>query len=67
MSTRKRSCLRRIRGAWTKNTYFNVRNFGATGNGTTDDTVAINAAGAAASANGGGVVYFPNGTYGIDV
>jgi hypothetical protein len=44
---------------------FNVRNpdFGATGNGTTDDTAAIQAAVNAASAAGGGVVFFPAGTY----
>lgn len=36
----------------------NVKDFGAVGNGTTDDTVAIKAAVAA-----GGTVYFPPGTY----
>ena len=41
----------------------NVLLYGATGNGTTDDTAAINAAIAAAGA--GGTVYFPNGTYKI--
>jgi hypothetical protein len=45
-----------------------VKDFGATGDGTTDDTVAIQAAinyfGSASSATGG-TVYFPNGTYKI--
>jgi polygalacturonase len=42
---------------------FNVRAFGASGNGTTIDTPAINRAIDAAAAAGGGVVYFPAGTY----
>ena len=42
---------------------FNVRAFGAKGNGTTDDSASIRAAIAASSAAGGGIVYFPNGTY----
>ena len=40
--------------------YTNVRDFGAKGDGTTDDTAAIKAAIAAA---GGGTVFFPLGTY----
>jgi Pectate lyase superfamily protein len=40
-----------------------VKDFGATGNGTTDDTTSINSAIAAISNLGGGVVYFPPGTY----
>lgn len=46
--------------------WFNVKSpaYGATGNGTTDDTAAIQAAiNAAAAAGGGSVVYFPEGTY----
>lgn len=43
--------------------WFNVTTYGATGDGTTDDTVAIQAAIAAAEAAGGGVVYFPSGVY----
>lgn len=43
--------------------WFNAEAFGATGNGTTDDTAAILAALAAAKANGGGIVYLPAGTY----
>ncbi|MFI0967050.1 glycosyl hydrolase family 28-related protein [Streptomyces sp. NPDC021080] len=37
--------------------------YGATGNGTTDDTAAIQAAISAVGAAGGGVVYFPPGNY----
>lgn len=43
--------------------YINVLDFGATGDGTTDDTVAIQAA--LDSATSGGVVYFPSGEYRI--
>ncbi len=42
---------------------FNVQAYGATGNGVTDDSVAIRAAITASIAAGGGTVYFPNGTY----
>jgi hypothetical protein len=50
--------------AWTKQNLininlFNVKTFGATGDGVTDDTTAIIAAYTAAIANGGGEVYFP--------
>lgn len=37
--------------------------YSATGNGTTDDTVGVSRAVSAAAAAGGGVVYFPAGTY----
>lgn len=43
--------------------YFNVRTYGATGNGKTLDTPAINRAIEAAEAAGGGTVYLPAGTY----
>jgi hypothetical protein len=43
-------------------TALNVRDYGATGNGTTDDTAAVQSAITAAAA-GGGIVYFPAGTY----
>lgn len=46
-------------------TVFNVINYGATGDGTTDDTAAIQAAVDAAQAAGGGVVWFPKGTYSL--
>ena len=42
--------------------WFDVRAFGATGDGTTNDTAALQAALDAAEANGGRV-YFPRGTY----
>src|SRR5262249_59680912 len=44
-------------------TTFNVKTFGATGNGTTLDDDAIDKAVSAASALPGGVVVFPKGTY----
>ena len=42
---------------------FDVRDYGAVGDGKTLDTVAINTAIATCAHNGGGVVYFPPGTY----
>ncbi len=42
---------------------FNVKQFGAAGNDVQDDTEAIRKALAAARENGGGVVWFPYGTY----
>lgn len=42
---------------------FNVRSFGALGDDSTDDTAAIRSTLDAAEKNGGGVVYFPWGTY----
>jgi polygalacturonase len=44
-------------------TDFNVRDFGATGDGKTLDTLSINKAIAAAAAIGGGTVHLPPGTY----
>jgi polygalacturonase len=43
--------------------YFNVRDFGAAGNGTNLDSPAIDRTINAVSAAGGGTVYFPAGTY----
>jgi len=43
--------------------WFNVKSYGAAGDGIADDTSEIQAAIAAAVAAGGGVVYFPAGTY----
>lgn len=42
---------------------FNVKYYGATGDGTTNDTTYIQAAIDAAHAAGSGTVYFPHGTY----
>jgi hypothetical protein len=42
-----------------------VKDFGAVGNGTTDDTAAINAAITAISNSGGGIVIIPNGTFAV--
>jgi len=42
---------------------FNVKMYGAAGDGTTLDTPAVNQAIEAASASGGGTVHFPPGTY----
>lgn len=49
----------------TTKVFFNVKNsaYGAVGDGTTDDTSAVQSAIAAADAAGGGIVYFPPGTY----
>lgn len=44
---------------------FSVATYGATGNGFTDDTQAIQSTVNAASAAGGGVVHFPAGTYAL--
>lgn len=52
-------------------TYFNVRNYGAKGNGQSDDSGAIQKAINAAVSAGGGIVYMPAGLYlmnsGLDV
>lgn len=46
-----------------KDGWVSVKDFGATGDGVTNDTTAINNAIAAVNTAGGGVVYFPPGTY----
>jgi polygalacturonase len=50
-------------GATTSQTIYDVRKYGATGNGKTLDTIAVNLAVEAAAAAGGGVVVFPAGSY----
>lgn len=42
---------------------YNVKHYGALGDGSTNDTTAIQAALDAANTAGGGIVYFPKGTY----
>jgi len=46
---------------------YNVLDYGATGDGVTDDAAAIQAAISAAFAAGGGTVYFPSGIYFVSV
>src|SRR6266581_1257966 len=46
-----------------KSASFNVRDFGATGNGSSNDTAAINRAIEKCSGNGGGDVVLPPGVY----
>lgn len=45
--------------------YYDVRAFGAVGDGATNDTAAVQAAITACNAAGGGTVYFPSGTYSV--
>src|SRR5688572_28943421 len=45
------------------NKSYNVKDFGATGDGATNDTAAISKAIETASSNGGGTVTFPTGKY----
>jgi hypothetical protein len=42
---------------------YNVKAYGAVGDGTTDDTTAVQATINAADATNGGIIYFPSGTY----
>lgn len=50
-------------GTVVPSAWFNVKVYGALGDGTTDDTTAIQNAINAAQTAGGGTVYFPSGTY----
>lgn len=45
--------------------FYSVKGFGATGDGSTDDTSAINSAISQVKSDGGGYLYFPPGTYRI--
>jgi len=55
--------LTKVSFSMIKGAYFNVLDYGATGNGSTDDRTAINLAFTACFAAGGGTVFFPKGTY----
>ena len=52
------------RDSWPK-TVFNVMNYGAVGDGLSNDTPAVVSALSAAAENGGGIVYFPKGVYSV--
>lgn len=49
--------------AWLKEIHLSVKDFGASGDGVRDDTLAIQATANRCIALGGGVVYFPPGIY----
>ena len=49
--------------SWLKGLAYNIKDYGAVGDGITDDSAAMAAARTAARAAGGGVVYGPPGTY----
>jgi hypothetical protein len=57
--------LTKVSFSMIKGAYFNVLDYGAVGNGTTEDTVAFDLA-IAAAAVGGGTVFVPSGTYYVD-
>lgn len=52
-------------GALWRARVFDVKQYGALGDGATNDLAAINAAASAANTAGGGIVFFPPGTYNI--
>ncbi len=62
----KRSTAQGVADLGGSGDWFNVKSYGAAGNGSTDDTTAVQAALDAAASAGGGVVYFPRGVYVID-
>jgi hypothetical protein len=51
------------KGSFLDAHHFDVRNYGAVGDGSTDDSTAFQEAVSAASAAGGGVVFVPGGTW----
>jgi len=55
--------LTRVSYSMIQGAEFNVLDYGAVGNGVTDDSTAVQAAFDAASTAGGGTVYLPSGTY----
>jgi hypothetical protein len=57
--------LTKVTYAMVQNGVFNVKDYGAIGDGTANDTAAILAAIAAAETNLGGTVYFPCGSYAV--
>lgn len=57
------AAVAQTRGTRVENAFFNVRNFGARGDGKVLDTDAVNKAIEAATMKGGGTVYFPSGIY----
>jgi hypothetical protein len=59
----KRSTAQDVADLGGSGDWFSVKSYGATGNGSTDDTTAVQAAIDAAASAGGGVVYFPRGVY----
>ena len=59
----KRSTAQGVADLGGSGDWFNVKSYGAAGNGSTDDTTAVQAALDAAASAGGGVVYFPRGVY----
>jgi hypothetical protein len=58
--------LTKVTYAMIEGAAINVLDYGATGDGVTNDAVAIQAAINAMSASGGGTVYFPSGRYYIE-
>jgi polygalacturonase len=49
--------------AWARGDVYSVRDFGAKGDGKTDDTAAFQQALGAAGKAGGGIVYAPRGNF----
>lgn len=58
--------LTKVTNAMIANASANIRDFGATGNGTSDDSTAFNSAMTALNAQGGGTLYLPVGDYNLN-